>query len=36
MKKINLKDYYAHMTTYTYIDIPDEVFDIFEEHRKAE
>lgn len=36
MKKINLKDYYAHITTDTYIDIPDEVFDIFEEHRKAE
>lgn len=36
MKKINLKDYYDHITTDTYIDIPDEVFDIFEEHRKAE
>lgn len=36
MKKINLKDYYAHLTTDTYIDIPDEVFNIFEEHRKAE
>lgn len=36
MKKINLKDYYAHITTDTYIDIPDEVFNIFEEHRKAE
>ena len=36
MKKINLKDYYAHISTDTYIDIPDEVFDIFEEHRKAE
>lgn len=36
MKKINLKDYYAHITTDTYIGIPDEVFNIFEEHRKAE
>ena len=36
MKTINLKDYYAHITTDTYIDIPDEVFSIFEEHRKAE
>lgn len=36
MKKINLKDYYDHITTDTYIDIPDEVFNIFEEYRKAE
>ena len=36
MKKINLKDYYAHITTDAYIDIPDEVFYTFEEHRKAE
>lgn len=36
MKTINLKDYYAHITTDTYIDIPDEVFGIFEEYRKAE
>ncbi len=36
MKKINLKDYYAHISIDTYIDIPDEVFNIFEEHRKAE
>ena len=36
MKKINLKDYYAHISIDTYIEIPDEVFDIFEEHRKAE
>ena len=36
MKKINLKDYYDHIVIDTYIDIPDEVFDIFEEHRKAE
>ena len=36
MKTINLKDYYGHMTTDTYIEIPDEVFNIFEEHRKAE
>lgn len=36
MKTINLKDYYAYISIGTYIDIPDEVFDIFEEHRKAE
>jgi RNA polymerase sigma-70 factor (ECF subfamily) len=36
MKKINLKDYYAHITTDTFIDIPDEVFNIFKEYRKAE
>lgn len=36
MKKINLKDYYDYITIDTYIDITDEVFDIFEEHRKAE
>lgn len=36
MKKINLKDYYAHISIDTYIEIPDEVFDTFEEHRKAE
>lgn len=36
MKTINLKDYYAHITVDTYIDIPDEVFNIFEEYRKAE
>ncbi|MFP3156504.1 sigma-70 family RNA polymerase sigma factor [Lachnospiraceae bacterium ZAX-1] len=36
MKKINLKDYYAHIPTDTYIDIPDEVFDVFEVHRKKE
>ncbi|EME5464079.1 transposase [Enterococcus faecalis] len=36
MKKINLKDYYSHITVDTYIDIPDEVFNIFEEYRKAE
>lgn len=36
MKKINLKDYYAHISVDTYIGIPDEVFNIFEEHRKAE
>ena len=32
-EKINLKDYYAHITKDTYIDIPDEVFDIFEEKK---
>ena len=31
MKKINLKDYYAHISIDTYIEIPDEVFDIFED-----
>jgi len=36
MKKTNLKDYYAHISVDTYIDIPDDVFDIFEEYRKAE
>lgn len=36
MKKINLKDYYNHITVDTYIDIPDKVFDIFEEERKTE
>ena len=36
MKKINLKDYYSHITVDTYIDIPDEAFNIFEEYRKAE
>ena len=36
MKKINLQDYYDHIVIDTYIDIPDEVFDIFEELRKAE
>lgn len=36
MKKINLKDYYEHIAIDTYVDIPDEVFNIFEEYRKAE
>ena len=36
MKTINLKDYYDHIGIDTYIDIPDEVFNIFEECRKAE
>lgn len=36
MKTVNLKDYYAHISIDTYIDISDEVFNIFEEHRKAE
>lgn len=36
MKKINLKDYYTHITTDTPYDIPDDVFEIFEEYRKAE
>ncbi|WP_283675620.1 sigma-70 family RNA polymerase sigma factor [Butyricicoccus sp. Marseille-Q5471] len=36
MKTINLKDYYDHIGIDTYMDIPDEVFDIFEEYRKTE
>ena len=36
MKRINLKDYYDHISIDTYIDIPDEVYDIFETYRKAE
>lgn len=36
MKTINLKDYYDHITTDTLIEVPDKVFDIFEEQRKAE
>ncbi len=36
MKTINLKDYYNHIIIDTYINIPDEVYDIFEEERKAE
>ena len=36
MKRINLKDYYHHVTTDTYIDIPEDVFYVFEEYRKAE
>ena len=36
MKRINLKAYYDHIIEDTYIDIPDEVFNLFEEYRKAE
>lgn len=36
MKRINLKDYYDHIRIDTYIDIPDEVYDIFEAYRKDE
>lgn len=36
MKKKNLKDYYDHIVIDTYIDVPDEIFNIFEKHRKAE
>ncbi|MGC4019229.1 MAG: sigma-70 family RNA polymerase sigma factor [Muricomes sp.] len=36
MKTINLKDYYDHIGIDTYIDVPDEVFNIFEEYRKTE
>lgn len=33
---MNLKDYYDYIIADTYIDVPDKVFDIFEEYRKAE
>lgn len=36
MKTINLKDYYDHIGIDTYIDVPDEVFNIFEEYLKTE
>lgn len=36
MKRINLKDYYDHISIDTYIYVPDEVYDIFEAYRKAE
>lgn len=36
MKRINLKDYYDHISIDTYINVPDEVYDIFEAYRKAE
>lgn len=36
MKKVNFKRYYDHITTDTYHDVPDEVFNILEEYRKAE
>lgn len=36
MKKVNFKKYYDHITTDTYHNVPDEVFDILEEYRKAE
>lgn len=36
MKTINLNDYYDHIGIDTYIDVPDEVFNTFEEYRKAE
>lgn len=36
MIKVNFKKYYDHITTDTYHDIPDEVFNILEEYRKAE
>lgn len=36
MKTINLKNYYDHIEIDTYIDVPDKVFNIFEEYRKAE
>ncbi len=36
MKKINLKDYYDYITADIYIDVPDDVFNILENHRKAE
>lgn len=36
MKRVNFKKYYDHITTDTYHDVPDRVFDILEEYRKAE
>ena len=36
MKTINLKEYYEHITRDTYIDIPDEVYEVFEKSRKDE
>ncbi|MBS5083815.1 MAG: sigma-70 family RNA polymerase sigma factor [Clostridiales bacterium] len=36
MKRINFKKYYDHITTDAYHDVPDEVFNILEEYRKAE
>lgn len=36
MKRVNIKKYYDHITTDTYHDVPDEVFNILEEYRKAE
>lgn len=36
MKRVNFKKYYDHITTDTYHDVPDDVFNILEEYRKAE
>lgn len=36
MRTINLKEYYEHITRDTYIDIPDEVYEVFEKSRKDE
>lgn len=36
MKRVNFKKYYDHITTDTYHDVTDEVFNILEEYRKAE
>ena len=36
MKTINLKDYYDFITADTYIEISDDIFETFEEHRKLE
>ncbi len=36
MKTINLKHYYKHITIDTYIEIPEEIFEVFEEYRKTE
>ena len=36
MKRVNFKKYYDHITTDAYHDVPDEVFNILEEYRKAE
>ena len=36
MKKINLKDYYPYYTQDTFVEVPDELFAIFEESARAE
>ena len=36
MKTINLKDYYPHYTQDTFVEVPDELFAIFEESARAE
>ena len=36
MKTINLKDYYPYYTQDTFVEVPDELFAIFEESTRAE